>query len=107
MIIRALELHGAASVHDFLRANGWAHRIGSQDDYFQLITASQRKAVEINPSGHVVGFACGTRMASQTEPPREFGRLFGLIHATCPTLHAGSAVPAPVSRCHSSALRLD
>ena len=59
MIIRDLELHEATSVHEFLRANGWAHRIGSQDDFSKLITASQRKAVAINPAGHIVGFARG------------------------------------------------
>lgn len=47
----------AEAIRQFLCANGWAHRVGSSDQFSVLVHASQRTAVAIAPTGEVVGFA--------------------------------------------------
>jgi len=44
------------SVHELLGAHGWAHRIGSADEFADLLAHSQRAVVAIE-DGAIVGFA--------------------------------------------------
>lgn len=56
MLIRDVQLQEAESVRQFLCANGWAHRVGSAEEFALLLAHSQRTAVAI-ANHEIVGFA--------------------------------------------------
>lgn len=57
MRARTVQPHEVESVRQFLCANGWAHRVGSSEQFAALVEASQWTTVAIDPNGEVVGFA--------------------------------------------------
>lgn len=57
MKIRNVELAEIERIRQFLCATGWAHRVGSEEQFAALIAASQRTAVAIDSSGEILGFA--------------------------------------------------
>jgi ribosomal protein S18 acetylase RimI-like enzyme len=57
MRVRSVEPREAESIRQFLMVNGWAHRVGSAEQFWALIAASQRTAIAVDSTGEVVGFA--------------------------------------------------
>ena len=54
--VRDARVEDASAIHAFLADNGWAHRVGTPDDFALLLQRSQRSAVACD-GDRVVGFA--------------------------------------------------
>ncbi|MES2582692.1 MAG: GNAT family N-acetyltransferase [Pseudomonadota bacterium] len=58
MLVREHTAEDIASIHRFLNEHGWAHRIGSVEQFASLLRNSQRTAMAVEGST-IVGFARG------------------------------------------------
>jgi len=56
MQIREVQPQDIESIREFLAAHGWAHRVGSADEFADLLAHSQRAVVAIEDDA-IVGFA--------------------------------------------------
>lgn len=56
MDIRPFQPADAADIHRLLAANGWQHRIASEQHLLELVAASQRVIVAVKDGQHI-GFA--------------------------------------------------